>query len=386
MDSDLVYLDYAATTPCDPRVVQAMLPYFSERFANPSSRSHRAGQEASAAVDAARRAVARALGVRSSEVVFTAGATEANNIALRGAAEALKARGRHLVTQVTEHPAVLEPLRRLERQGWELTVVGVDRYGVVSLEEIDSALRADTVLISLMAVNNETGTLQPVAEAARLAHARGALLHCDAAQAVGKVPVDVESLGADLLSLSAHKFYGPKGVGALVVRRAAAVAPEPVLDGSGQEGGLRPGTLNVPGIVGLGAAAELAAAEVEEEGSRLGTLRNLLEGKLQEELGGVHVHGDPLRRVPGTTNLGFDGVDGEALVASLGTVAASPGAACSSGSPAPSRVLTSMGVADDLARASLRFSLGRPTTAVEVERAAARVIEAVERLRSRTQR
>ncbi len=386
MDSDVIYLDYAATTPCDPRVVRAMLPYFSERFGNPSSRSHQPGREAAVAVDEARRAVAQALGVRSSEVVFTAGATEANNIALRGVAEVLKARGRHLITQVSEHPAVLEPLRRLQRQGWELTVVGVDRRGVVSLEEIESAMRADTVLVSLMAVNNETGTIQPVAEIARLAHARGALLHCDAAQAVGKVPVDVETLGADLLSLSAHKFYGPKGVGALVVRRTAAVAPEPVLDGSSQEGGLRPGTLNVPGIVGLGAAAELAAAEVEEEGARLSALRNLLEDRLHEELGGVHVHGDPLRRVPGTTNLGFEGVDGEALVASLGTVAASPGAACSSGSPAPSRVLTSMGVADDLARASLRFSLGRPTTREEVERAAARVIEAVGRLRSRTQR
>ncbi len=381
MERSVIYLDYNATTPCDPRVVDAMLPYFGQRFANPSSRSHRPGQEAALAVEDARRSVANVLGVRPAEVVFTAGATEANNMAIRGVAEVLASRGRHLVSQVTEHPSVLEPLRWLERRGWEVELLGVDRHGRVRLEELEKAVRPDTVLVSLMAANNETGTLQPVAEAARLAHAKGALLHCDAAQAVGKVALNVEALGADLLSLSAHKFYGPKGVGALVVRRAAGVRPRPVLVGSSQEGGLRPGTLNVPGIVGLATALTLAAGGLRDEEAALAALRDGLERRLREALDGVHVHGHPVHRLPGTTNLGFDGVDGEALLASLGGLAVSPGSACASGSPEPSPVLSAMGVPADLARASFRISLGRPTTEEEVERAAELLMAAVRRLR-----
>ncbi len=381
MERSVIYLDYNATTPCDPRVVDAMLPYFGQRFANPSSRSHRPGQEAALAVEDARRSVANVLGVRPAEVVFTAGATEANNMAIRGVAEVLASRGRHLVSQVTEHPSVLEPLRWLERRGWEVELLGVDRHGRVRLEELEKAVRPDTVLVSLMAANNETGTLQPVAEAARLAHAKGALLHCDAAQAVGKVVLNVEALGADLLSLSAHKFYGPKGVGALVVRRAAGVRPRPVLVGSSQEGGLRPGTLNVPGIVGLATALTLAAGGLRDEEAALAALRDGLERRLREALDGVHVHGHPVHRLPGTTNLGFDGVDGEALLASLGGLAVSPGSACASGSPEPSPVLSAMGVPADLARASFRISLGRPTTEEEVERAAELLMAAVRRLR-----
>jgi cysteine desulfurase len=381
MERSVIYLDYNATTPCDPRVVDAMLPYFGQRFANPSSRSHRPGQEAALAVEDARRSVANVLGVRPAEVVFTAGATEANNMAIRGVAEVLASRGRHLVSQVTEHPSVLEPLRWLERRGWEVELLGVDRHGRVRLEELEKAVRPDTVLVSLMAANNETGTLQPVAEAARLAHAKGALLHCDAAQAVGKVVLNVEALGADLLSLSAHKFYGPKGVGALVVRRAAGVRPRPVLVGSSQEGGLRPGTLNVPGIVGLATALTLAAGGLRDEEAALAALRDGLERRLREALDGVHVHGHPVHRLPGTTNLGFEGVDGEALLASLGGLAVSPGSACASGSPEPSPVLSAMGVPADLARASFRISLGRPTTEEEVERAAELLMAAVRRLR-----
>lgn len=381
MERGVIYLDYNATTPCDPRVVEAMLPYFGQRFANPSSRSHRPGQEAALAVEEARRSVARVLGVRASEVVFTAGATEANNIAIRGAAEVLASRGRHVVSQVTEHPSVLEPLRWLERHGWEVDLVGVDRYGRVRLEELEGALRPDTTLVSLMAANNETGTLQPVADAARIAHAGGALLHCDAAQAVGKVALDAEALGADLLTFSAHKFYGPKGVGALVVRRTAGIRPRPVLVGSSQEGGLRPGTLNVPGIVGLATALSLAAEELDAEGARLAALRDGLERRLREAVDGVHVHGHADHRLPGTTNLGFEGVDGEALLASIGDLAVSPGSACASGSPEPSPVLSAMGVPADLARASFRISLGRPTTEEDVERAAELLAAAVRRLR-----
>lgn len=384
MSRDVIYLDYNATTPCDGRVVEAMLPYFGGRFANPSSRSHRPGREAAMAVEAARSTVARVLGVRASEVVFTAGATEANNIALRGTAEALESRGRHVVSQVTEHPSVLEPLKRLARRGWEVEFVGVDRQGRVRLEELEDAIRPETVLVSLMAANNETGTLQPVAEAARLAHTRGALLHCDAAQAVGKVPVSMEALDADLLTCSAHKFYGPKGVGALVIRRRAGIRPRPVLVGSSQEGGLRPGTLNVPGIVGLAEALSLAASELHEEAAGLATLRDGLERRLCEALGGVHVHGCRDHRLPGTLNVGFEGVDGEALLASLDGLAVSSGSACASGSPEPSPVLRAMGVPEDLARASLRISLGRPTTEEEVERAAELLVGAVRRLRGRS--
>ncbi len=382
MENGPIYLDHAATTPCDPRVVEAMLPYFGERFANPSSRTHRPGRDAALAVEDARRRIARALGAgAASEIVFTSGATEANNLALKGLARALAARGRRIVTQATEHASVLEPLRRLAREGFELTVVGVDRRGRVRLDELEAALADGAVLAALMAANNETGTLQPVREAAELAHRHGALLHCDAAQAAGKVPLELDALGADTVALSAHKLYGPKGVGALWIRRGLAVRPEPLLDGGGQEGGLRPGTLNVPGIVGFAVAVELAVAARAEEAARLARLRDRLEGAILGELDGVSVSGDPGARLPGVTNLAFEGVDGEALLASLPDLAVSSGAACSAGSPEPSPVLRAMGLPPDLARASLRLAVGRFTTEAEVDRAAARIVEEVRRLR-----
>ncbi len=381
---ETIYLDFNATTPCDPRVVEAMLPCFGETFANPSSRSHRPGREARAALEAARAAVASCLGAGApSEIVFTSGATAANNIAILGATEALAARGRHLVTQATEHRSVLEPFRALARRGWEVTVVGVGAYGRVDLDELGSVLRPDTVLVSLALANNETGVLQPVAEAARLARAAGALLHCDAAQAAGKMPIDLSSLGADLVTLSAHKLYGPKGAGALWIRRRRPpLRLQPVLFGGGQEDGLAPGTQNLPAIVGFAAALEIGGeALAGGEAERLAALRDRLETRILNGLDGVTVNGGGVPRLPNTTNLAFAGVDGNALVASLPDLAVSPGSACSTARPEPSHVLLAMGLSRRLAAASIRFSLGRPTTEDDVDRAAARVVEEVRRLR-----
>jgi len=384
---DPVYLDHAASTPCDPRVVEAMLPYFTGRCANPASRQHRAGREAATAVEEARVAVARCLGAASpTEIVFTSGATEANNLALKGAAAALAPHGRQLVTQATEHPSVLEPLRRLAAEGFPLTVVGVAPDGRVRLDELARALGSGAALVSVMLANNETGVVQPVVEIARMAHAAGALVHCDAAQAVGKVEVDLASLGVDLLTLSAHKLYGPKGVGALCIRRRQPpVRLRPLLDGGGQEGGLRSGTVNVPGVVGLACALKLAVAELPVEPARLAALRNRLEAALLDRLGGVTVNGgEP--RLPGTSNLSFAAVDGQGLLAALSDLSLSTGAASSSGRPEPTEVLCAMGVPRALAAASLRFSQGRFTTEDEVDHAVERVVEEVTRLRETRRR
>jgi cysteine desulfurase len=379
-----VYLDNHATTRPDPRVVEAMLPYFTTIYGNAASLSHRQGWEAAAAVDRARQQVAAALGAEPREIIFTSGATEANNLALKGALPHLKRRGSHVVTVATEHRAVLDPLRRLAREGWELTIVPADPYGGVSAEAIEAALTDRTVLVSVMAANNEVGTINPVAAIGRLCRARGIVLHTDATQAVGKVPLDVETAAVDLLSLSAHKIYGPKGVGVLYVRRRdPAVRLAPLFDGGGHERGFRSGTVAVPLVVGLGEAAVLAAEEVAAgvEADRLRTLRDRLHTGLAARLPAVRLNGHPADRLPGNLNLSFADVDGEALMMALGDVAVSSGAACTSAHPEPSHVLRAMGVPEDLARASLRFGLGRFTTVEEIDFAIDAVAAAVTRLR-----
>ncbi len=384
MAKGVIYLDHNATTPCDPRVVEAMLPLLTESYANPTTRNHRPGRDAAAELEGARATVDRLLGGRAaSEVVFTAGATEGNNIALMGAAEALADRGRHIISQRTEHASVLEPLAALARRGWQITLVGVDRAGRIDLDEFARALRDETVLVSLMLANNETGTVQPVTEAAGLARSRGALVHCDAAQAVGKIPVDVAELDIDLLTASAHKFYGPKGVGALWIRhRRPPIRLAPVMFGGGQEGGLRSGTPNVPGAVGMARAMEIAVDLGDEERARLATLRDRLESSILASLDGSRRNGDAANRLPNTANLSIAGIDVNALLASLPDLAINTGSACTSAHPEPSPVLRAMGVDDELAGSSLRLSLGRWTTEEEVDIAAARIVEEVTRLQN----
>ena len=388
MKNDVIYLDHNASTPCDPRVVEAMIPLLSSHHANPSSRNHRAGQEASRLLEEARFRVARCLGTsRASDITFTSGATEANNLVIKGIAGAARNRGRHLVSQVTEHPSVLEPLRYLERNGWRTTLLPVESDGRIDLGRLADSLRPDTLLVSLMLANNETGTLQPVADAATLARERDVLIHCDAAQGVGKVPVEVDSLAVDFLTVSAHKAYGPKGIGGLYRRhRRPPVDVQPQLHGGGQEHGLRSGTPNLPAAVGLAEALTIAAAEWRQDSIRVGALRDLLETRILAELDGITVNGAIGHRLPGTSNLSFAAVDGNALLASLPDLAVSSGSACTSSHPEPSYVLRAMGVAIDLATASIRFSLGRATTEQEVERAVGRVVEEVRRLRAMPRR
>ncbi len=383
MAEPVIYLDHNATTACDPRVVEAMLPLMTETYANPTTRNHRPGRDAACALERARATVDRLLGGRAaSEVVFTAGATEGNNLALMGAADALADRGRHIVSQRTEHASVLEPLAALQRRGWEITLVGVDEIGRIDLDALESAIRDDTTLISLMLANNETGTIQPLAEAAALARSRGALVHCDAAQAVGKIPVDVAELDVDLLTASAHKFYGPKGIGVLWIRhRRPRIRLMPVNFGGGQEAGLRSGTPNVPGAVGMARALEIAASQGDAERARLAVLRDRLESSILEALDGSWPNGDAHNRLPNTSNLSVAGIEVNALLASLPDLAVNTGSACTSAHPEPSPVLRAMGVSDELASSSLRLSIGRWTTEEDVDRAAARITEEVTRLR-----
>jgi cysteine desulfurase len=378
-----VYLDHQATTPVDPTVLEGMLPWFSEKFGNSSSHSHPYGWEAEEAVELARRRVADALGVAPREIVLTSGATESNNLAILGLARAWKSRGKHLVSCATEHHAVLDPLRALEHEGFEVTILPVAPDGRVDPELVAGALRSDTILLSIMAANNEIGVLQPIEALGRVAKERGIPFHCDAAQAFGKIPFEPAPLGVDLVSLSAHKIYGPKGVGALWLRpKGPRIRIEPLLHGGGQEKGLRPGTLNVPAIVGLGLAAELSIREMPTEAPRLSRLRDRLRSRILESLGGVRENGNPTERLPGNLNLSFDGVPGEALLMELRSLAVSSGSACASASPEPSHVLRALGLPDDLAHASLRFGLGRTTTLEEIDFAADEVIRAVRLLRS----
>ncbi len=376
-----IYLDYHATTPVDPRVLEAMLPFFSEQFGNAASRTHVFGWRAVEAVDAARSQVAALIGARSpEEIVFTSGATESNNLALKGAALANRNKGDHIVTVATEHRAVLDACKRLEQDGFRVTLLPVDKHGMVSPDAVRAAITNHTVFVSVMAANNEVGTLAPLAEIGRITRVRGVLLHTDAAQAIGKIPLDVEALGVDLLSLSAHKICGPKGVGALYVRRGVRLSPQ--MDGGGHEFGLRSGTHNVPGIVGFGKTCEICQQEMATETARVRELRDRLHAKIAGALENVFLNGHPTERLAGNLNLSFAGATAEAVMATMKDVAVSSASACTTAAVEPSHVLRAMGVKRLLAHCSIRFGLGQFTTEEEVDHAARRVIEVVREVRA----
>jgi cysteine desulfurase len=382
MNSRPVYLDHHATTPVDRRVLDAMLPFFTDNFGNPNSRQHAWGWDAEKAVDAARAQVAALINASPGEMFFTGGATESNNLAIKGIAARLRDRGNRIVTAATEHKSVLDTCKKLREQGFDVQIVPVDREGVIDLDALSTAVTTETILVSVMAANNEIGTLQPLGEIAAIAHECGALLHSDAAQGAGKIPLDVRGMGIDLLSLTGHKMYGPKGCGALfVAKRKPKLLPVAQLDGGGQELGVRSGTLNVPGIVGLGAAAEICRAEMPGESARLSAMRDRLLERLRGALDGVRVNGTMQRRLPHNLHVSFERVEGERLLMALGDLAVSTGSACSSGSQAPSHVLHAIGAAGEDAGASIRFGLGRGTTDAEIDFAAERVITVVNALR-----
>src|SRR5262249_15581327 len=377
-----VYMDNNATTRCDPRVVEAMLPFFSEHYGNAASRNHAFGWFAEEAVDAAREQVAALIGASGKEIIFTSGATESNNLAIKGVAAMYRKKGNHLITVVTEHKAVIDPCKRLERDGFQVTFLPVDRHGQVSAEQVAQALTDKTILVSVMAANNEIGTLQPIRDIGKLCKQKGVLFHTDAVQAVGKVPVDVEDMGIDLLSLTAHKIYGPKGIGALYVRRRdPRVRLDPIIDGGGHERGMRSGTLPVPLIVGLGAACDLARQEMPTEAPRLHRMREKLREGICSKVEEVHLTGHPTERLPGNLNLSFAYVEGEALMMGIKDVAVSSGSACTSASLEPSYVLKALGVGDELAHSSIRFGLGRFSTDEEVDFVINDVVKAVSHLR-----
>ncbi len=378
-----VYMDSHATTPVDERVLEAMLPYFREKFGNAASRQHAYGWEAEEAVERSRATVARALSAESRDVLFTAGASEANNLFLKGAAEALKGEGNHLITVQTEHKSVLETCKRLEKSGVRTTVLGVDAEGFIDLEELAAAITKETIIVSVMAANNEIGTLQPLAEIGRICAERGVLFHTDATQAVGKIPLSMSASQIDALSFSAHKLYGPKGVGLLCLRskkrRLRLVAQ---IDGGGQERGLRSGTLNVPGIVGLGAAVEIAMASMPEESARLSRMRDGMLAAFEAQIGNVALNGPRDQRLPQNLNVSFLGVEDTTLMMSMKDIAVSSGSACSSVDPQPSHVLKALRVGEARVHSALRFGLGRTTTDEEVEYVIRRVQETVTRLRA----
>ena len=380
---DPIYLDHHATTPIDPRVLDAMMPYLREKFGNAASREHAWGREAAEAVEAARAQVAALIGADEREIVFTSGATESDNLAIKGVAEFHRERGDHLVTAVTEHPAVLDSCAALERAGRaRVTRLPVDREGLVSLDALRKALTDKTLLVSIMFANNEIGVLQDIPAIGALCRERRVHFHTDAAQAAGKVPIDVATMPIDLLSLSAHKMYGPKGVGALYVRRRnPRVRLSPILDGGGHEGGLRSGTLNVPAIVGFGEACDLARKEMGEEAARLRTQRDRLWEGLKKDLDHVTLNGHAERRLPGNLNVSFKYVESESLILALEGIAVSSGAACTTAKVEPSHVLKALGLPEDLARSSVRFGLGRSTTPAEIDAVQKRVVDAVRKLR-----
>ncbi len=377
-----IYLDYHASTPVDPRALEAMLPYFSEHFGNAASKTHPFGWKADDAVEAGRRQVAALIGASAKEIVFTSGATESNNLALKGVAHAFRSRGNHIVTLTTEHKAVLDSCHHLEDEGFAVTYLGVGRDGLVDLDALRDAITDRTILVSVMAANNEIGVLQPIAAIGAIARERGVLVHTDAVQAIGKVPFDVSTLPVDLASMTAHKTYGPKGVGALYVRRGGVkLELDPLMDGGGHERGLRSGTLNVPGIVGFGKAAEIAKAEMLTESPRLAALRDRLLAALRAEVSDLHVNGSLDARLPHNLNVSFPGVPGESLLLGIDDICVSAGSACSSGSEEPPYVLKALGMDADLARASIRFGLGRYTTEEEIDYTAGKVSAVVRQLR-----
>ncbi len=377
-----VYMDNHATTPVDPRVMEVMLPYFQGEFGNAASRNHSFGWRAEEAVDRAREQVAQLLHADAKEIVFTSGATESDNLALKGVAEMYRDKGNHIITCTIEHKAILDSAKRLERQGFEVTYVQVGSDGIVYPEMIEKAITDKTILISIMLANNELGTINPIAEIGQLAKSRGILFHTDAVQGVGKIPVDVNEMGIDLLSLSAHKIYGPKGIGALYVRRKKPrVRLSPIIDGGGHERGMRSGTLNVTGIIGLGKACEICQMEMEEEGKRLSALREKLYQGITSQLDECYVNGHPSQRLPHSLNLSFSYVEGESMLMGLNDIALSSGSACTSATLEPSYVLKAIGRGDELAHSSLRFGLGRFNTEEEVEYVVERVVDVVNRLR-----
>ena len=378
-----IYMDNHATTPVDPRVLQAMLPYFSGTFGNAASRNHSFGWAAEEAVDKSRNQIASLINAKSKEIIFTSGATESDNLAIKGIVEFYKDKGNHIITCVTEHKAVLDSCRMLERNGKAVvTYLPVDKYGMVDPDAVRAAITDKTVLITLMYANNEIGTIHPVAEIGRIAKEKGIVFHCDAVQAVGKISVDVERDGIDLLSMSAHKIYGPKGVGAIYVRsKGPRVRLTPQMDGGGHERGMRSGTLNVTGIVGLGKACEIAGAEMGEENRRLLDLRNKLQAGIFERLDEVYVNGHPTERLPGNLNVSFAYVEGESLLMGISDIAVSSGSACTSATLEPSYVIRALGIDEELAHSSIRFGLGRFNTGDEVDFVTDRVTKEVKRLR-----
>jgi cysteine desulfurase len=377
-----IYMDYHATTPVDPRVVEAMVPYFTEHFGNAASRNHPFGWEAEEAVEKARKQVAELIGANAKEVVFTSGATESDNLAIKGVAEMYREKGNHIITCVTEHKAIIDTCKRLEKEGYRVTYLQVQKDGLISLDDLRHAITDKTILITIMSANNEIGVVQPIAEIGAIAKEKGILFHTDAVQAVGKIPFNVNDLKVDMASISAHKMYGPKGVGALYVRRRnPRVLLAPIIDGGGHERGMRSGTLNVPGIVGFGKAAELCRLEMESDTKRLLALRERLNQKLHKGLDEIYINGSMERRLPHNLNISFAYVEGESLLMGINDVAVSSGSACTSASLEPSYVLKALGAGDDLAHSSIRFGLGRWTSEEEVDYVAAKLITVVTRLR-----
>ncbi len=377
----LIYLDYQSTTPCDPRVVEVMLPYFTEYFGNPHSRSHSHGWHAEKAVEVAREQIASLIHADPKEVVFTSGATESNNLAIKGVAHFYADQKKHIITCLTEHKCVLDSCRHLEQEGFRVTYLPVQKNGLIDLNILKETITDDTILVSIMAVNNEIGVIQPLAEIGKICREKGVFFHTDAAQAVGKIPLDVEQMKIDLLSISGHKIYGPKGIGALYVRRRPRVRLRALINGGGQERGMRSGTLPTPLCVGLGKACEIAQKEMVAENEHIKKLSNYFSKKLESHLPEIYLNGDPVHRIPGNLNYSFAGVEGEGLMMGISDLAVSSGSACTSASLEPSYVLRALGVDEELAHTSLRLGIGRFTKKEDVDRAADSIIEAVTRLR-----
>ena len=377
-----IYMDNHATTPIDPRVLEEMLPYFREKFGNAASRNHSFGWVAEEGVETARERVAKLIGATTKEIIFTSGGTESDNLAIKGVAEMYKEKGNHIITAVTEHKAVLDSCKRLEKYGYRVTYLPVQKDGLIDLEDLKHAMDDKTILVTIMAANNEIGVIQAIAEIGKLCHERGVIFHTDAAQAVGRMPIDVIKQNIDLASISAHKMYGPKGTGALYVRRKnPSVQISAIIDGGGHERGMRSGTLNVPGIVGLGKACAIATEEMPHESCRLAGLRNRLKDRIMSRLDECYINGSMEHRLPGNLNVSFAHVEGESLLMGINDVAVSSGSACTSAMVEPSYVLKALGTGDDLAHSSIRFGIGRFNTDAEVDYVADRVVETVQRLR-----
>lgn len=377
-----IFMDYQSTTPVDPRVLAVMIPYFTQKFGNPHSRSHAYGWEAEEACEIARGQVAHLIGADAKEIIFTSGATEANNIALKAVGAFYKDKKNHIITTVVEHKCVLDSARHMEMQGFEVTYLPVETNGMVNLETLKAAIKPTTLMVSIMAVNNELGTIQQLAEIGKITRAAGVLFHTDAAQAFGKIPLDVEAMNIDLMSISAHKIYGPKGVGALYVRRRPRVRLESLFSGGGQERGMRSGTLPTPLVVGFGEAARIAGAEMQDDNARIRYLSEKFLKAVMDDVPDVFMNGDRERRIPGCINLSFAYIEGESMIMAIKNLAVSSGSACTSASLEPSYVLRSIGVGEELAHTSIRFGIGRFTTEAEVDEAIKIVSGSIEKLRA----